>query len=90
MNIQNLSYETYCKGKMQYTYGNIAICCDFRPSKSLFVVIVRRKRLKDIEIKKNTELFESPAKIKFTRFVGCLLVLPIKQTGIFIQDSFLP
>lgn len=39
MNIQNLSYETYCKGKMQYTYGNIAICCDFRPSKSLFVVI---------------------------------------------------
>lgn len=39
MNIQNLSYETYCKGKMQYTYGNIAICCDFRPSKSLFVVM---------------------------------------------------
>ena len=29
MNIQNLSYETYCKGKMQYTYENIAICCDF-------------------------------------------------------------
>ena len=52
MNIQNLSYETYCKGKMQYTYGNIAICCDFYPFKSLFVVIVRCKRLKDIEIKK--------------------------------------
>ncbi len=60
MNIQNLSYETYCKGKMQYTYGNIAICCDFRPSKSLFVVIVRRKRLKDIEIKKIRNYLKVP------------------------------
>jgi hypothetical protein len=60
MNIQNLSYETYCKGKMQYTYGNIAICCDFRPSKSLFVVIVRRKRLKYIEIKKIRNYLKVP------------------------------
>ena len=52
MNIQNLSFKTYCKGKMQYTHENIAICCDFYPFKSLFVVIVRRKRLKYIEIKK--------------------------------------
>jgi len=46
MNIQNLSFKTYCKGKMQYTYENIAICCDFYPSKSLFVVIVERKELR--------------------------------------------
>ena len=53
MNIQNLSFKTYCKGKMQYTYENIAICCDFYPSKSLFVVIDWHKELKDMGIQKD-------------------------------------